>query len=145
MNNTELALLNSTLNNLFIGADRFNDDLLLAFTGHDSKFPPYNQIQIDKDHYVMELALAGYTSEDVSITTENGYITIASTKEHDSEKETKNYVRKGIARRAFSLSFKLYEYVIVTKAEFKNGMLSIYFEHNIPEELKPKTITINTK
>ena len=53
------------------------------------------------------------------------------------------YVYEGIAKRNFERSFSLGEYMEVTKAEMKDGMLHILIEKNVPEEKKPKTIKIN--
>jgi molecular chaperone IbpA len=89
------------------------------------------------------MALAGYSPSDISITTSNGYVTVATTKEYNERKDTRKYIRHGIAARSFTQTFTPCEYVKVTGADFKNGMLSIHFEYNLPEELKPQTVTIN--
>jgi molecular chaperone IbpA len=144
---TELMLFPKNIEQLLIGLDSFTSDLSNAghHRGASSTFPPFNIIQEDADHYSIKLALAGFSPEDISISTENGFLTIKSDRENNTKEDTRNYVYKGIADRDFSRSFRLYEYVNVTDAEFFNGILTIKLERKIPEHLKPQTIKITSK
>jgi molecular chaperone IbpA len=107
-------------------------------------YPPYNVIHSkDKNEWYLEFALAGFEKDDVTITTDKNVLTVAGeTKEDNELPEDIRYVYKGIAGRKFTRSFTLPEYAEVAKAELKHGILTIDLVINVPEEKKPKTITI---
>lgn len=103
-------------------------------------YPPYNVVKISDDKIVMEFAVAGFSKEDISITTEKSVLSIKAEKQDADEKK---YLHKGIATRRFSRSFTLPEYYEVETAGFENGILYIDLVRNIPEEKKPKNISIS--
>lgn len=112
-----------------------------AFAQHNTTaYPPYNVVKIDDDKIVMEFAVAGFTKEDISITTEKNILSIVGER---AENEDRKYLHKGIAGRKFSRKFQLPEYFEVEKAGFENGILFIDLIRNIPEEKKPKQIAIS--
>jgi molecular chaperone IbpA len=105
-----------------------------------NNYPPYNIVKIDDEKIVMEFAVAGFGKDEVAITTEKNVLTIKADKtETDSEKK---YLHKGIAARKFTRSFTLPEYYEVESAGMDNGILYIDLIKNVPEEKKPKAITI---
>ena len=127
----------------------FNDPFFLGFQPNigtwthvhgsgSNNYPPYNVIKEDDDTYIVEIALAGFDKNDISVTTDKDQLIVKG----EREKEETEYTYKGIATRSFNRSFALAEYMEVTKAEFNNGMLSITVERIIPEDKKPKTIKI---
>jgi molecular chaperone IbpA len=101
-------------------------------------YPPYNVVKIDDDKFVMEFAAAGFTKEDIDISAVDGIITIKGEKKD----EEKDYLHKGIASRKFIRSFTLPEYFEVDRAGMENGILYIDLIRNLPEEKKPKKISI---
>lgn len=107
---------------------------------HTASYPPYNIVKIDEDKVVMEFAVAGFKKDDISITTEKNVLSIKAEK---PEQEEKKYLYKGIAARKFNRSFSLPEFYEVESAGFEDGILYIDLIRNIPEEKKPKTISIN--
>jgi molecular chaperone IbpA len=127
----------------------FNDPFFLGFNDQfvrwesnkktTSQFPPYNVKKVDEDNYVIELAVAGYSREDLDIKVEKDTLTIKSEKEKD---EKSDFLHRGIAGRNFTQHFTLGEYMIVKSASLENGLLSINIERELPEEAKPKTIRI---
>jgi molecular chaperone IbpA len=127
----------------------FNDPFFLGFNDQfvrwesnkktTSQFPPYNVKKVDEDNYVIELAVAGYSREDLDIKVEKDTLTIKSEKEKD---EKSDFLHRGIAGRNFTQHFTLGEYMIVKSASLENGLLSINIERELPEEAKPKTIKI---
>lgn len=104
-----------------------------------STFPPYNVKQIDEDNYTIELAVAGYSREDLDIKVEKDTLTIKSEKDNDDKSE---FLHRGIAGRNFTQHFTLGEYMVVKSASLENGLLTINLERELPEEAKPKTIKI---
>ena len=100
-------------------------------------YPPYN-IYKDEDEYVLELAVAGFGKEDLTITVKELQLTV----EGRLEASKKEPIHKGIATRDFKQDFVLAEYVVVKGAELKDGLLRITLEQELPEELQPKVIKI---
>jgi molecular chaperone IbpA len=127
----------------------FNDPFFLGFGDQfvrwetnkktASSFPPYNVKQIDEDNYTIELAVAGYSREDLDIKVEKDTLTIKSDKENDDKSD---FLHRGIAGRNFTQHFTLGEYMIVKSASLENGMLTIKIERDLPEEAKPRQIKI---
>ena len=127
----------------------FNDPFFLGFNDQfvrwesnkktTSSFPPYNVKKIDEDNYTIELAVAGYSREDLDIKVEKDTLTIKSDKDNDDKSD---FLHRGIAGRNFTQHFTLGEYMVVKSAELENGMLLINIERELPEEAKPKTIKI---
>lgn len=126
-------VINSPFGTLGLDIDKF-----FQISQPAPAFPPYNIVKIDDDKVVMEFAVAGFKRDDISITTEKDILKITADKGTDE----KTYIHKGIAGRKFSRSFTLPEYFEVKDAWFEDGILYIDLIRNIPEEKKPKTITI---
>ena len=101
-------------------------------------YPPHNIVKIDDDHYVVELAVAGFGENELDVTVQDGVLTITGAKE-----DSRTYVHKGVSTRKFTRSFTLNEHVEVRDAQVSNGILSIKLERNIPEAKKPRKIAIN--
>jgi molecular chaperone IbpA len=133
-----------------LAMDLFNDPFFIGF-GKDiqrmkdnteifsTNYPPHNLIKINEDSYLIELAVAGFSKEEVDVNVSGNQLEIDGLK-HD-EDET-SFIHKGIASRNFRKFFALGEYMEVTGAEMKDGMLSISVDRIVPEEKKPKTIKI---
>ena len=101
-------------------------------------YPPYNIKKLDDEHYVIEIALAGFGKQNLDIETKDGVLTVSGKIESDDA----DYIYKGIADRAFTRNFTLADSVVVKNAELVNGLLKICLERFIPEEKKPKKIDI---
>jgi molecular chaperone IbpA len=109
----------------------------------DQKYPPYNLRAINQDEYIIELALAGFTKDNLSVVLKDQVLIISGEGLNSTFSNSEfDYVHQGIARRDFEQSFPLAEHVIVDNAEFKDGLLTITLKRELPEELKPKTIKI---
>lgn len=108
----------------------------------DNKYPPHN-VYKDGDNYVVEIALAGWEEDDISVIVENLELTIKGEKQ-DSDTPPKHMSYKGISTKNFSKKFVLAPHYVVTDATFKNGLLTIEVKHLLPEELKPREIKIST-
>ena len=123
----------------FIG---FNRDLARLNTAHkinSQSYPPYDLLKLDEDTYRLSLAIAGFTKEDINVSVDNGTLII---KGEIVEVTDAEIVHKGIAGRKFVRSFALGEYMEVSGAELKDGMLHINVDRIVPEEKKPKAIKI---
>jgi molecular chaperone IbpA len=130
--------------------DLFNDPFFIGFnrelgrlnTAHKTNlqsYPPYDLIKLNEDTYRLSVAVAGFTKTDIDISVDNGTLII---KGEIAEVTDAEIVHKGIAGRKFVRSFALGEYMEVTGAELKDGMLNINVDRIVPEEKKPKVIKI---
>jgi molecular chaperone IbpA len=121
----------------FIGWDRHFQDLEKVM--HNStNYPPYNLVEVSEDTYMIELALAGFKKEDISIEQEKNVLTIKGSSEEDENK----YIHKGIGARAFTRAFSLSEYMNVAGVVMENGVLRVLIVKLVPEEARPKTFEI---
>jgi molecular chaperone IbpA len=139
---TNLANKNKQIfNELFahtIGLDGLFNQLVRT-NQVNSSFPPYNIVEVAGGTLV-EVALAGYSKEDISVVVNEGVLSIEGAGKEDDQT---THIHKGIATRKFKRSFRLGEYVEVKSADFSNGLLTVTLEEIIPEEKKPKVIDIN--
>jgi molecular chaperone IbpA len=123
----------------FIGFNRELSRLNTAHKTNSQTYPPYDLLKLDEDTYRISLAVAGFSRENIDISVDNGTLII---KGEIVEVIDAEVVHKGIAGRKFVRSFALGEYMEVTGAEMKDGMLHINVDRVIPEDKKPKTIEI---
>ena len=126
--------------NYTIGFDKIFDSLLEVSKINTSNFPPYNIRKLGDGKYEIELALAGFTKDDIKVELKEGTLSVSAKKE---EKDSDNLVHQGIASRSVLRKFSLSEYMEIKDANFKDGILKIKCFENIPEEKKPKVIKIN--
>jgi molecular chaperone IbpA len=103
-------------------------------------FPPYNVIKIDKSSYKIELAIAGFDKKDLSITLGGSILTISGSKTEKSD--TSEFLYKGISDKSFTRTFTVADTMLVSSAEYVNGVLTIHLLKKVPETDKIKNITI---
>jgi molecular chaperone IbpA len=115
------------------------DNAAHLFTASQTAFPPVNIVKTGDYTYNVELAVAGYKKDEIEIITEKNSLRVVGKK---TEKDEREYLAKGIAGRQFSRQFVLSDTVVVQWAELADGILSIALENVIPEEQKPRKITI---
>ena len=125
--------------NMTVGFDNIFDQLSTLSDFDIPNYPPYNIKKIDKENYQLEMALAGFTKADVIVEVKENILTISG---KSSDKEDDSFVHQGIARRAFKRRWTLAEHLEVDEAELIDGILMVKMRLNLPEEKKPKTITI---
>ena len=123
----------------FIGFNRELGRLNNAHKINSQSYPPYDLLKLDEDTYRISIAVAGFTKEDINVSVDNGSLIITGEIVEVTDAEV---VHKGIASRKFTRSFALGEYMEVTGADLKDGMLHINVDRIIPEDKKPKVITI---
>ena len=128
----------------FVGFDRIWNELDTALTAgveQTNAFPRHNVVKVDEENFHIELALAGYSRDDLSVSLENGLLVITGEKE-DSETE---YLHKGISTKKFKRTFRLNENVVVKDVNFVDGLLVVDLNLVVPEESKPRTFDIGKK
>jgi molecular chaperone IbpA len=123
-----------------IGFDHVADlvDSALRQSNEDN-YPPYNIERSSEDHYRISLAVAGFAVTDITVTAEQNALTIEGKKPEGNVRE---YLYEGIAARPFRRVFNLADYVQVKQATFRDGLLVIDLEREVPESVKPRRIPI---
>lgn len=124
-----------------IGFDRLFD-LLENTTRSDASegYPPFDIERRDENSYRISLAVAGFSGDELDITSHNNLLLISGRKSEDRER---NFLHRGIATRAFERRFELADHVRVADANLNNGLLTVDLVREIPEEKKPRKIAIN--
>ena len=105
-------------------------------------FPPYNIVKTGDFTYDVELALAGYSKEDITVDYADNLLTVKSIKKSDESNAEEGILHRGIAKRYFSKAFTIADDVEVKGAELKDGLLKISMERIVPEGKKPRSIDI---
>ena len=120
-----------------IGFDSFFNSLD-SITGDVKGYPHYNIKKLDDNKWIIELALAGFSKDDIEIEVKDNIMNIKG----ELKEENNEFVYKGISSRKFSKSFTLAEFTECESAKMENGILSITLEKNIPEDKKPQKVKI---
>lgn len=110
-------------------------------TGKSQKYPPYNIIKVSDNNFEIEMAIAGFTEDELDIMTEDGILTVRGSSIEDGTDE--NYIHRGIARRDFIRKFTISDTIEINGASMENGLLKIRLENIIPEHKKAKRIQIS--
>tara|TARA_B100000686_G_C16718429_1_gene933416 strand:- start:244 stop:684 length:441 start_codon:yes stop_codon:yes gene_type:complete len=145
MTSTTLSLFNK-LRPVSVGFDSVFDHFESMFSDMPSlttNYPPYNIVKTSENDYLIEIALAGFSREDISVAVENGMLTIETIQGDESAvSRDSEILHRGISKRYFKRSFSISDDVEVQGAELKDGLLRISMEKIIPESKKRKEITV---
>lgn len=128
-----------------VGFDRLANLLESASraTSQDTGYPPYNIETTGENAYRIEIAVAGFTPDELNIEVKENLLTVTGRKTaNDDSAPQKTYLHRGLAERDFERRFQLADYVVVTDANLVNGLLSIALKRELPEALKPRRIEI---
>ena len=130
----------NNLNRALIGFDRIFNDFENRYQHSTTNYPPYNILKHDENEFEIEIAVAGFDREDISVEVDQDQLRIKGQrgKADDNDK----YVYRGLAARDFERVFTLAEHMIVGDAELTNGILRVKITRVIPEALKPRLISI---
>ena len=132
----------SNFPNWVIGHDRLFQEMLRVVddvtypSSNRSNYPPHDIIKGDNNEYVIELAVAGFGTDDLQIRTEDGRLFVSGNKKEQVDDE--KIIHRGIAKRSFEKVFHLAENVVVQDTSFSNGIITIKLEQVLPLERKPK-------
>lgn len=122
-----------------IGFDQLFEEFDAIQKENSNVYPPHNVVKLSEDQYAIELAVAGFNDSELDIETIENSLVITGEK---LEKDDREYAHRGISARKFSRRFTLAEHVVVNGASLQNGILSVSLEKQVPEEKKPRKITI---
>ena len=142
MTSKDLSIFTS-LRPFSIGFDDMFDQFE-SMLGNGGITMQYNIRKTGKDNYSIEVALAGFNKNDVEVEFEDNLLTVRTKQFNKSEDKNEDgeIIHKGISQRQFARSFTIADDVKVNGAEMKDGMLIVSLEKIVPEEKKPRTISI---
>ena len=103
-------------------------------------YPPHNLLKVDDETYVIELAVAGFSMDELDIETKPGQLEIVGKKEDPTD--LSDYIHHGISQRKFKRNFQLADNVYVDGASLVNGILQVVLKVHVPEEMKPRKVLI---
>lgn len=113
-----------------------------ARTGQENGWPPYNIETTGENAYRIEIAVAGFTADELNIEVKENLLTVTGRKTANDDAAQKTYLHRGLAERDFERRFQLADYVVVEGADLAHGLLSITLKRELPEALKPRRIEI---
>ena len=138
-------MVRNTMNvprSLFIGFEPILNELERIHSAGRSQdnYPPHNVVKVDDENFIIELAVAGFSEEDISVEVKDGILLVRGATENDD----REYAHKGISSRKFEKSFRLSEFVVIDGANLVNGILVVNARVEVPEERRPRKIEIGS-
>lgn len=126
-----------------VGFDRLAQ-LVDSVAGGDGEtpFPPYNIERLSENEYRITMAVAGFGEGDLNIEVKENALLVRGHKAAGAEDEAQKYLHRGIAARNFERRFQLADFVEVSTADLKDGLLHIDLVRNLPERMKPRNVPI---
>ena len=131
-NSANINQLMDRLQKNTIGMDDYFDRV---FGVEAKSYPPYNLIQVNEDESHLEMALAGFTDQEVEVYTEKGNLVVEGRKAQADDRE---YVHRGMAQRSFTRTWSISEDTEVSKVTFENGLLVVTLTRVVPEARKKR-------
>lgn len=122
----------------FVGFDHLATELENAVRHANDHYPPHNIIKTGESDYLIELAVAGFSRDELQVEVKDRTLMISG--EHTSK--DREFIHRGISTKKFKRTFRLSEYVKVTGADLVDGVLSVNLKYEIPEEMRPRKIEI---
>jgi molecular chaperone IbpA len=132
----------SPLYRSIVGFDRLANLVDAASVDSAQGYPPYNIERTNENEYLIEIAVAGFKPEELTIEVKENLLTVQGRKV--SSDEARRFLYRGLAERNFQRRFQLADYVAVRDARLVDGLLSISLRRELPEQLKPRQIEIKT-
>ena len=122
----------------FVGFDHLFNELEFTAKHAQDHYPPHNIIKASEEDYLIEIAVAGFAKEGIEVEVHQRTLTV--TGEH--VKKGREYIHRGISTKKFKRTFRLSENVHVHGADIQDGVLAIQLKYVVPEEMRPRKITI---
>jgi len=129
----------------YIGFEKLFEDLqTMTDSSSIDKYPPHNIIKVNESQYFIELALSGFSKNEIEIILKENVLTITGQKKELTRDEVNNYLYRGIGTRSFTKKFQLSDTIMVLGSSYIDGVLKIILENVIPESKKPRKIDIHS-
>lgn len=125
-----------------VGFDRLAQ-LLDNVGGFDAEgYPPYNIERLGENEYRITMAVAGFNKDEFKIEVKEQTLVVSGEKKPEDKQRV--FLHRGIAARSFERRFQIADHVEVKGADFSDGLLHIDLVRNLPERMKPRTISIGS-
>ena len=121
-----------------MGFDHLFKELEFTATHANDHYPPHNIIKAGDTEYLIELAIAGFSKDEINVEVKDRTLTV--TGEHESK--GREFIHRGISTKKFKRTFRLSEHVNVNGADIQDGILAVELQYVIPEEMRPRKINI---
>ena len=132
----------NALNRALVGFDQLFNDFEHRFANQiNNNYPPYNVIKTGDNDYKIEIAVSGFTKEEVTIEVDQDQLVVKGERSREDD-GSYEYLHRGLATRDFTRTWTLADHMIVENGSIKNGVLTVYLKRVIPEALKPRQIKI---
>jgi molecular chaperone IbpA len=126
-----------------VGFDRLFDMLENNNLGQTQEnYPPFDLIKKGENDYCIQLAVAGFTRDEIDITAQQNVLLVSGRKSEETDEKSGDFIYPGIATRSFERRFALADHIQVTGADWRDGLLPIELVREIPEAMKPRKIDI---
>lgn len=127
----------ANLSRALVGFDRY-----FNAQAQNSNYPPHNIVKYSDDTYAIEVAVAGFTKDEVTVEVDQDQLTIRGVKNRPNVNVGVEYLHRGLAARDFEQTYTLAEFMEVVGAKVDNGMLQVDIKRVVPEALKPRQIEV---
>jgi len=122
----------------FVGFDHLFKELEYTTKHSNDHYPPHNIVKIDEETFLIELAVAGFSEDELEVDVKERTLTVKG----DHITKGREFIHRGISTKKFRRTFRLSEYVEVHGADLVDGVLAIDLKIVIPEEMRPRKINI---
>lgn len=126
-----------------IGFENLNRLVDFATRGDSDSYPPYNIEKLGDGAYRISMAVAGFSRDELDITIQENVLVVIGRAGDAPESGNREFLHRGIAKRAFERRFQLADVIKVTGAGYENGLLNIELIREVPEHKKPRRIAID--
>jgi len=139
-------MVRNTMNvprSLFIGFEPILDELERIHSSarnNNNSYPPHNIVKVDDENFIIELAVAGFSMEELTVEVKDSILLVAG----EMDKDDREFAYKGISSRKFEKSFRLSEFVVIDGADLVNGILVVNARVEVPDERRPRKIEIGS-
>jgi len=126
-----------------IGFENLNRLVDFATRGDGDTYPPYNIEKLAEDAYRISMAVAGFSRDELELIVQDNVLVVIGKTEARPEESERQFLHRGIAKRAFERRFQLADTIKVTGAGYADGLLNIELKREVPEHKKPRRIAID--
>jgi molecular chaperone IbpA len=146
MTNHQLVRFDTNaLNKALLGFDNLFDNFEHRFANQiNNNYPPYNILKHSDDSYELEIAVTGFTPEEITVEIDQTQLIVKGERKRDEDTEPQ-YLHRSLATRDFTRSWTLAEHMEVGEGKIKNGVLTVALTRVIPEALKPRQLKITAE
>jgi molecular chaperone IbpA len=122
----------------FVGFDHLFTELDHVAKHANDHYPPHNIIKTGESDYLIELAVAGFSKDELTIEVKDRTLTVYG--EHVSR--GREFIHRRISTKKFKRTFRLSEHVHVHGADIQDGILAIDLKYIVPDQMRPRNIPI---